>query len=62
VGGRIEVAGFDVVRQSLQAKQSIGVVLQQINYDGRFICLGKYGNLWTFASYSKQHEQQKINQ
>lgn len=32
--GRIEVAGFDVVRQSLQAKQCIGVVLQQTSVDG----------------------------
>ena len=32
--GRIEVAGFDVVRQSLLAKQYIGVVLQQISVDG----------------------------
>lgn len=33
-GGRIEVAGFDVVRQPLQAKQCIGVVLQQTSVDG----------------------------
>jgi ABC-2 type transport system ATP-binding protein len=32
--GRIEVAGFDVVRQPLLAKQSIGVVLQQTSVDG----------------------------
>ena len=32
--GRIEVAGFDVERQSLQVKQSIGVVLQQTSVDG----------------------------
>jgi len=32
--GRIEVAGFDVVRQPLQAKQCIGVVLQQTSVDG----------------------------
>jgi len=32
--GRIEVAGFDVVRQPLLAKQYIGVVLQQISVDG----------------------------
>lgn len=31
--GRIEVAGFDVVRQPLQVKQSIGVVLQQTSVD-----------------------------
>lgn len=31
--GRIEVAGFDVVRQPLLAKQSIGVVLQQTSVD-----------------------------
>jgi ABC-2 type transport system ATP-binding protein len=32
--GRIEVAGYDVVSQPMQAKQSIGVVLQQISVDG----------------------------
>lgn len=32
--GRIEVAGFDVVRQRQQAKQCIGVVLQQTSVDG----------------------------
>lgn len=32
--GRIEVAGFDVVRQPLLAKQCIGVVLQQTSVDG----------------------------
>lgn len=32
--GQIEVAGFDVVRQPLQAKQNIGVVLQQTSVDG----------------------------
>lgn len=32
--GRIEVAGFDVVKQSLQVKQCMGVVLQQISVDG----------------------------
>jgi ABC-2 type transport system ATP-binding protein len=31
--GQIEVAGFDVVRQPLQAKQNIGVVLQQTSVD-----------------------------
>lgn len=31
--GHIEVAGYDVVRQPLQVKQSIGVVLQQISVD-----------------------------
>ena len=31
--GQIEVAGFDVVRQPLLAKQDIGVVLQQISVD-----------------------------
>ncbi len=31
--GYIEVAGYDVVRQPLQVKQSIGVVLQQISVD-----------------------------
>ncbi|WP_354000916.1 ABC transporter ATP-binding protein [Gloeocapsopsis sp. IPPAS B-1203] len=32
--GRIEVAGFNVMRQSLQVKQCIGVVLQQTSVDG----------------------------
>ncbi len=32
--GHIEVAGYDVVRQPIQAKQSIGVVLQQTSVDG----------------------------
>ncbi|PPS40223.1 ABC transporter ATP-binding protein [Chroococcidiopsis sp. TS-821] len=32
--GRIEVAGFDVVRQALQVKQCIGVVLQPTSVDG----------------------------
>ena len=31
--GHIEVAGYDVVRQSTQVKQNIGVVLQQISVD-----------------------------
>ncbi len=31
--GQIEVAGFDVIRQPLQAKQNIGVVLQQTSVD-----------------------------
>ena len=31
--GHIEVAGFDVLRQPLQAKQNIGVVLQQTSVD-----------------------------
>jgi ABC-2 type transport system ATP-binding protein len=32
--GEIRVAGYDVVRQPLQVKQHIGVVLQQISVDG----------------------------
>lgn len=32
--GGVEVAGFDVVRQPMLAKQHIGVVLQQISVDG----------------------------
>lgn len=32
--GQIEVAGYDIVRQPLQVKQNIGVVLQQISVDG----------------------------
>ena len=31
--GKIEVEGYDVVRQPLQVKQNIGVVLQQISVD-----------------------------
>lgn len=31
--GRMEVAGYDVLRQPMQAKQNIGVVLQQISVD-----------------------------
>ncbi|TBR60482.1 ABC transporter ATP-binding protein [Westiellopsis prolifica IICB1] len=31
--GNIEVSGYDVIRQPSQAKQSIGVVLQQISVD-----------------------------
>ncbi|MBD1907947.1 ABC transporter ATP-binding protein [Funiculus sociatus GB2-A5] len=31
--GRVEVAGYDVVRQPLQVKQNIGVVLQQTSVD-----------------------------
>ncbi|BBD58734.1 ABC transporter-like protein [Nostoc sp. HK-01] len=32
--GHLEVAGYDVVKQPIQAKQSIGVVLQQTSVDG----------------------------
>jgi len=32
--GNIQVAGYDVMRQPIQAKQSIGVVLQQTSVDG----------------------------
>jgi ABC-2 type transport system ATP-binding protein len=32
--GKIEVSGFDVIRQPLLAKQCIGIVLQQISVDG----------------------------
>lgn len=32
--GRIEVAGYDVIRQTHQAKKNLGVVLQQISVDG----------------------------
>lgn len=32
-GGFIEIAGYDVVRQSAQVKQNIGVVLQQVSVD-----------------------------
>jgi len=40
--GRIEVAGFDVVRQSLQAKQC-GVVLQQTSVDAIY----PFGKTWS---------------
>lgn len=32
--GRMEIAGYDVVRQPMLAKRNIGVVLQQISVDG----------------------------
>lgn len=32
--GKIEVSGYDVVRQPILAKQNIGVVLQQVSVDG----------------------------
>lgn len=32
--GTVEVAGYDVIRQPVQVKQSIGVVLQQTSVDG----------------------------
>jgi ABC-2 type transport system ATP-binding protein len=32
--GRMEVAGYDVIRQPMLAKRNIGVVLQQISVDG----------------------------
>jgi ABC-2 type transport system ATP-binding protein len=32
--GRIEVAGYDVLRQATQVKRQIGVVLQQVSVDG----------------------------
>ncbi|BAY88490.1 MULTISPECIES: ABC transporter ATP-binding protein [unclassified Tolypothrix] len=32
--GRLEVGGYDVVNQSILAKKSIGVVLQQVSVDG----------------------------
>ncbi|KYC40458.1 ABC transporter ATP-binding protein [Scytonema hofmannii PCC 7110] len=32
--GKIEVSGYDVVRQPMLAKQNIGVVLQQVSVDG----------------------------
>lgn len=32
--GQIKVGGYDVVREPLQVKQSIGVVLQQVSVDG----------------------------
>lgn len=61
-GGRIEVAGFDVVRQSLQAKQSIGVVLQQISVDGDLSVWENMEMHGRLHHIPKQHRQQKINQ
>jgi len=46
--GRIEVSGFDVVRQPLLAKQCISVATNECRW--RSIRLGKYGATWTVAS------------
>lgn len=60
--GRIEVAGFDVVRQPLQAKQCIGVVLQQTSVDGDLSVwenMELHGRLHHIAN---PHRQRLINQ
>ena len=60
--GRIEVAGFDVVRQPILAKQSIGVVLQQTSVDGDLSVwenMEMHGRLHHIANPQRQ---QLINQ
>jgi len=49
--GRIEVSGFDVVRQPL-LEAVYWVVLQQTSVDGD-LSVWKYGATWTVASYSQ---------
>ncbi len=60
--GRIEVAGFDVVRQPLQAKQSIGVVLQQTSVDGDLSVWENMEMHGRLHHIPKRHRQQIINQ
>jgi len=57
--GRIEVSGFDVVRQSLQAKQCIGVVLQQTSVDGD---LSVWQNMELHGHHIPNPQQRLINQ
>ncbi|WP_427158708.1 ABC transporter ATP-binding protein [Aliinostoc sp. HNIBRCY26] len=60
--GRVEVAGYDVVRQPMQAKQNIGVVLQSISVDGQ---LTVWENLELYARLrhiANPQRQQLINQ
>ncbi len=60
--GQIQVAGYDVVRQPLQVKQSIGVVLQQTSVDGNLSVwenMELHGRLHHIAN---QERQQLINQ
>lgn len=60
--GRIEVAGFDVVRQPLQAKQSIGVVLQQTSVDGDLSVWENMEMHGRLHHIPQRHRQQIINQ
>lgn len=60
--GRIEVFGFDVVRQPLQAKQSIGVVLQQTSVDGDLSVWENMEMHGRLHHIPKRHRQQMINQ
>lgn len=60
--GLIEVAGFDVVRQPLQAKQSIGVVLQQTSVDGDLSVWENMEMHGRLHHIPQRHRQQKINQ
>lgn len=60
--GRIEVFGFDVVRQPLQAKQSIGVVLQQTSVDGDLSVWENMEMHGRLHHIPKRQRQQMINQ
>lgn len=60
--GRVEVAGFDVVRQPLQAKQCIGVVLQQISVDGDLSVWENMELHGRLHHIRNPHRQQMINQ
>lgn len=60
--GQIEVAGFDVVRQPLEAKQSIGVVLQQTSVDGDLSVWENMELHGRLHHISNQERQQLINQ
>ena len=60
--GRIEVAGFDVVRQPLEAKQCIGVVLQQTSVDGDLSVWENMELHGRLHHISNQERQQLINQ
>ncbi|MCX7593380.1 MAG: ABC transporter ATP-binding protein [Fischerella sp.] len=56
--GRIEVCGYDVVRQPLMVKQCIGVVLQQISVDGDLTVwenMDLHGRLHHIANPQRQH-------
>jgi ABC-2 type transport system ATP-binding protein len=60
--GQIQVAGYDVLRQPLQVKQSIGVVLQQTSVDGNLSVrenMELHGRLHHIANPQRQ---QLINQ
>lgn len=60
--GRIEVAGFDVVRQPLQAKQCIGVVLQQTSVDGDLSVWENMELHGRLHHIGNSHRQRLINQ